>query len=138
MSKTKKIIISILVILLLASAGYCIYTKYIYNPYSAEEKQGLNNFSGVVKAIEGNNIRVLAQIPEEFTPFSKGGYDYIEKEYLLKSSDSSVILLQTDIDVFNELETLSEAKIGDYFSAMATENIMDKNEIVVSEIILFR
>lgn len=145
MSKNKKIIIWLSVLIVLVLLGYLIYVNYIYPKYFYKkelfteiEQQGLSNFTGVVDSVEGDNLRVTAQVPEEFTPFSKNGYRYIDKELLLKTSSTTEILFFVKDTTYNQLNSLSEIKPRDSFTAVAKENIMDKNELNVVQITFYR
>lgn len=143
MSKKKKIILLVIVLLVLAAAGYFVYLNISVNrarqaAIAEIEQRGLKNMTGVVQLVEGDSLKVLAQVPEEFTPLSKGGYKYIEKEYVLKIASSSIVTLQTDPGAVSELKSLEKIKSGDHFSALASEDIMGKNEVGIAELMIYR
>jgi len=140
MTKNKKILISIAILLVLTASVYFVYGIFFNSSkqYAEIEQQGLNNISGAVKAIEGNNLRVLAQVPDEYTPYTKGGYEYVNKNYVLKTSPSTQMLLFIKDNNFNQLFDLSSIKPGDNFTAVSKENIMNKNELEIVEIIFYK
>jgi hypothetical protein len=146
MLKNKKILLisSVIIgLLILSITGYYFYSKFIIDrdyqiAVQKVEEQGLNNISGTVKSIEGNNLRVLAQVPEDFTPFSKGGYKYINKEFLLKTSSETQILFYVENNNFNQLSNLDTIKIDDKFSAVSKTNILNNNELEVVELMFYR
>lgn len=138
MSKNKKILISLAIIIALSIVGYFIY-QYINQPdYVSVEQAGLNNISGVIESVEKNKLGVLAQVPDEFTPFSKGGYMYVNKRYVLETTSETEILLHIKDNEFNLLTDLATVKPNDAFSAISKQNIMNNNELEVVELIIYK
>ena len=143
MSKPKKItLIVIIVLLILAVAGYFIVMGINNSNRAAEiksaEQGGLNNISGIVNSVNGEDMTVTAEVPNEFTPYSKGGYTYVSKSYILKTSSSTQILFYVNDTNYNQLVDLSSIKPGDRFSAMVKENIMSNSELNVAQITFYR
>jgi hypothetical protein len=137
MSKTKKVIVGFLAVIVLALLGLFVYGEYFYDPLGGIAKTSLNNLSGSVKAVEGDRLRVIVRVPENFDPASIGGYKYIEKEMFFNFVKVSVIVMLKGGDKY-EMITVSDIKAGDNFSAIAGENVLNKNEVVVSELIILR
>lgn len=142
MTKTKKIISISASMLVLAAAGYFIYINF-YNSNDLltaadVEQLGLNNIGGEVISVKGDGLMALAQVPDEFTPYSENGYVYVNKQYLIKTSSSTQILLFVDDINYEQLFDLGSIKPGDKFSAVSKDNIMDRNEIEAVEIIFYK
>ena len=135
----KKILISAILLVLLTIAVYFSYNYFLNKPnYGEIESVGLNNISGTVELVEGNTLKVIAQVPDNFTPFSENGYKYINKSYILKITSSTTILLHVKDNEFNQLSDLSTIKPGYKFLAASKENIMDKNEIEITELTIYK
>ena len=97
----KKIIISLVsavAILLIGFGAYRYFTVRSYNQSMQEirqqiEEAGFNNISGIVKSVEGDNLRILAKVPENYSLLPVGETKYIEKEFLLKISATTEMYL---------------------------------------------
>ncbi|MHB9019500.1 MAG: hypothetical protein ACYC3G_01290 [Minisyncoccota bacterium] len=147
MNKKKKIIIlsiSIILILVLASAIYWYFSvsysnKLIQGTREQIEQMGFNNLSGTVKAIEGDNLRVSARVPENFSLFSTEENRYVEKEFILKIlSTSEIYLSMAGVDgiALTQMNSIGEVKLGNTFSAIVKENILKNTELSVKELII--
>lgn len=138
MSKKKKVLIwFLIIIIIIAGIGAQIYFNYFFDPMADIAKTSLNNLVGRVLSVEETGLRVLAQVPEEFTPASADGYKYIEKEMFFNFSSSSIIELARFGDR-NRAIQISDIKAGDDFSAFAGENILGKNELLIEQIIILK
>ena len=139
MSKNKKIIlISAGILIILVLGGYFIYQYFNKPDYAPIEQAGLNNISGVIKSVEGSTLKVLAQVPNKFTPFSEGNYEYINREYTLKTTASTTILAHIKENTFEQLMDLKTIKPNTGFSAVSQKNIMDSNELEIVELIIYK
>lgn len=147
MTKNKKIIIllvSAVAILLIAFGAYRYFTVRSYNQSMQEirqqiEEAGFNNISGTVKSVEGNNLKILAKVPENYSLLPVGETKYIEKEFLLKILPDSQMYsseMRVDGEFLTKLNSLGGVKPNEIISAIVKENILKNNELNVVELII--
>ena len=145
MTKNKKIIISLVsavAILLIGFGAYRYFTVRSYNQSMQEirqqiEEAGFNNISGIVKSVEGDNLRILAKVPENYSLLPVGETKYIEKEFLLKISATTEMYLseiKTEGEFLTKLDSLGSIKPNDVFSAIVKENVLKNSELNVMEL----
>ena len=147
MNKKKKIIILSISIVLVLALSFALYRYFIVsssNELTQQireqiEQMGFNNLSGTIKSVEGNNLRVLARVPENFSLFPIENNTYIEKEFLLKILPTSEInssIAGADGITLTQIDSIIDAKLGDVFSAVVNENVLKNNELSVVELII--
>lgn len=145
MTKNKKIIISLISAVALLLIGFGAYRYFVVSAYNQAiqqiEQRGFNNISGTVKSVEGDNLRILAKVPENYSLSSGKAPNYIEKEFLLKTSPTSEIYsneIRIEGNFLTKLDSLSGIKPNDIFSAIAKENVLKNNELNVVELIIVK
>ena len=138
MSKNKKILISLAIIIILLISGYFIYQNFNKPDYTAIEQAGLNNISGIIESITKDGLVVSAQVPKEFTPFSENRYEYKNKKYMLKILPTSTVLAHIEGNNFEQVFDIKNIKPNTAFSATTKENIMSSVELEVIELIIYK
>ena len=129
-NKKKVAIISIVILAVLIGLGFYLY------PILFPPAPGIYNLNGVVKLIEGNSLRVWANVPES-SSFSSGVPNYIEKEYtLIIGSDSSLYGNEVKIDgnYLTRLNSAEAIKENSVIGAIVKENILKNTELNVVEL----
>lgn len=138
MSKNKKILISLTLIIAISIIGYFTYQYFNKPDYTAIEEAGLNNISGIIESIDKNKLTVLAQVPNKFTPFSEGKYEYVNKRYILKITPTSIVLTHIKGNNFEQVVDTKNIKPNTAFSATTKEDIMSSVELEVIELIIYK
>jgi len=126
----KKLVIGLIIILaVLIGLGFYLYPILFPAP-------GIYNLNGVVKFIEGNSLRVWANVPES-SSFSSGAPKYIEKEYILKiGPDSSLFGNEIKIDgnYLTKLNSIADIKENSLIDAIVKEDILKNTKLNVVEL----
>jgi hypothetical protein len=149
MNKKKKIIIllvSAVVILLIAFGAYYYFVIRANNLLAQQSRQqiedaGFNNINGTVKSVEGDSLRVLAEVPESYSLLPAGEVKYIEKEFLLNiSTTTEMYSNETTVEgnVLTKLDSISGVKPNAVFSAIVKENVLKNNELNVVELTIIK
>lgn len=128
-NKKKLIVISIIILVVLISLGFYLYPILFPAP-------GIYNLNGVVKLIEGNSLRVWANVPES-SSFSNGAPNYIEKEYTLKIGPDSGLfgnVVKIDGNYLTKLNSAADIKENSVIGAVVKENILKNKELNVVEL----
>lgn len=145
MTKKKKIIIISVLVVVLVVLAFVVYRYFVVSSYNLKmqriEQAGFNNINGIVKSVEGNNLRILANVPESYDLLSGKAPNYIEKEFLLKTtSDSEIYLseIKAEGEFLTKLDSIKNTKPNDIVSVIAKENILKNNELNVVELIIIK